>query len=57
MMASTGISNKMVCSQGPLIDTSISPEGSAVTVTYFSLSRNSPRKSTKSLLMKRMERR
>ena len=56
-MASTGISNKMVCSQGPWMVMSISPEGSAVTWMYFSFSLNSPKKSTKSLLMKRSERR
>ena len=45
----------MVCSQGPRTRMSISPLGCGVRVMYFSFSLNRPRKSTKSLLMKRIE--
>ena len=55
-MAKTGISNKMVCNQGPWIVMSISPEGNGMTWMYFSFSLNRSRKSTKSLLIKRIER-
>jgi hypothetical protein len=58
-IASTGISNRIVCSHGPLMTISISPLSCAegLIVMYLVLSWNRPRKSTKSLLMKRRPRR
>ncbi|CAM5209043.1 hypothetical protein LSPH26S_03819 [Lysinibacillus sphaericus] len=58
-IASNGTSNMIVCSHGPRMWMSISPGAvvEGVISTYFSLSWNRPRKSTKSLLMKRQPRR
>ncbi|KAG1243784.1 hypothetical protein G6F65_022189 [Rhizopus arrhizus] len=53
-MASTGISNRIVCSHGPLTSIEISP-GASPSLMWMQRSGmwNSPRKSPKSLLMKR----
>ncbi|MNW16171.1 hypothetical protein D3C71_2149310 [compost metagenome] len=58
-MASKGTSNRIVWSHGPRIVMSISPPpfSDGVIATCFSLRWNRARKSTKSLLMKRMLRR
>ncbi|CFN76759.1 Uncharacterised protein [Bordetella pertussis] len=57
-MASTGISNNIVCSHGPLTVMDISPGCSPSPMNMQRSGKwNRPRKSTKSLLMKRRPRR